>query len=827
MKKTAATDPNIVEQSVLSTDPSIGLSSEEVTLRLQRFGENRLAEDKNGVWKKLLSFFWGPIPWMIEVAAILSAVVQHWSDFTIIIVMLLLNAGVGFWQEFKADNAIAALKQRLAPTSRVLRDGKWDDLAAQELVPGDIIRIKLGDIIPADAKLLDGDYLRVDQSSLTGESLALDKKTGDEVYSGSVARQGQMTGIVSATGMGTYLGRTASLVQRAGKQSHFQRAVLRIGNFLILVTLGLIALIMTVALYRGDPFMETVLFALILAVAAIPVALPAVMSVTLAVGAEKLARMKAIVSRLVSIEELAGMDILCSDKTGTLTQNLLTVGTPVLIDAVDEHELMLASALASEKDSHDPIDAAVFKTLGDGGALAGYDMVNFRQFDPVRKRAEADIIHDGKTFSVAKGAPQAVLTLLCGDEASDIESVAQYSRVMAEINIMASHGYRALGVASSDDNGHWRFLGLLPLFDPPREDAASTIAELRTKGVDIRMITGDHEAIGREVAGQLGLGQNILPADAAFDRNNQPRDPMAIEQADGFARVFPEHKYAIVRQFQDRGHIVGMTGDGVNDAPALKQADIGIAVSNATDAARAAADLVLTAPGISVITSAVEESRRIFERMGSYATFRISETIRVLLFMTISILVFDFYPVTAVMIVLLALLNDFPIMMIAYDNADVAEKPVRWNMGNTLTMASLLGGIGVVSSFTLLWVSETWLHLPPEQVQTLVFLKLLVAGHLTIYLTRHKGFFWQKPYPGMKLFIATEITQIIGTLAAVYGWFVPPIGWYHALVVWGYALCWFVAAGFIKVWVYRLLTHRHQSHHTHLARVEGSLHQDR
>ncbi|MCC9621306.1 plasma-membrane proton-efflux P-type ATPase [Thalassospira sp. MA62] len=815
----APTDP-----SFLKTDPTTGLTGAEAEERRAQFGENRLEDHQTSIFKRLASFFWGPIPFMIEAAAILSAIVQHWSDFAIILVMLILNAGVGFWQEFKADNAISALKQRLSPSARTLRDRKWQDLAASDLVPGDIVRLKLGDIIPADVKLLSGDYLRVDQSALTGESLALDKKPGDEAYSGSIARQGQMDAIVTATGMNTYLGKTARLVQTAGKTSHFQRAVLRIGNFLILMTLGLIALIMVVALNRGDPWMETLLFALILAVAAIPVALPAVLSVTMAVGAEKLARMKAIVSRLVSIEEMAGMDILCSDKTGTLTQNRLTVGDPIILHAQGRDDLLTVAALASEADSHDPIDSAVWAALGAETLPDGYQITTFRQFDPVRKRAEADVTQNGQAFSVAKGAPQAILALVAGDDVGGVEKLDDYQAVQAAIDDMAARGYRALGIGRTNADGQWEFLGLLPLFDPPREDAKATIAELRNKGVDIRMITGDHEAIGREVAGQLGMGQNILPADAVFDQNNQPRDPASLENADGFARVFPEHKYAIVRQFQEQGHIVGMTGDGVNDAPALKQADIGIAVSNATDAARAAADLVLTAPGISVVTAAIEEARRIFERMGSYATFRISETVRVLLFMTISILVFDFYPVTAVMIVLLALLNDFPIMMIAYDNADVADHPVRWNMPDTLTMACLLGGIGVVSSFSLLWVSETWLHLPNPEVQTLVFLKLLVAGHLTIYLTRHKGYFWQKPYPNLKLFIATETTQIIGTLAAVYGWFVPPIGWYHALLVWGYALSWFVIAGFVKVWVWRLITHRDRRHQAHLGRIEGSLH---
>jgi H+-transporting ATPase len=796
-------------------DEAIGLTEAEAARRLAQFGENALAETHVGVLVKLVSYFWGPIPWMIEVAALLSAAVQRWADFAIIAVMLLLNAGVGFWQEFKADSAIAALKQRLALMARVLRDGRWRDVPARQLVPGDVVLINLGNIVPADVRLVDGGYLSVDQSALTGESLPVDKKVGDAAYSGSVAKLGEMKAVVSATGMNTYFGKTARLVQGAGTVSHFQRAVLRIGNFLILSTVGLVALILVVALFRGDPLVQTLLFAMILTVAAIPVALPAVLSVTMAVGAEHLARLKAIVSRLVAIEELAGVDVLCADKTGTLTQNRLTLGDPVVFQASDAEELLVAAALASRREGADAIDQAIFDRLGAPDPLAGYAVAEFRPFDPVRKRAEATIDCGGARIRVAKGAPQVILALAKGD-------AALAARANAAIDALAAKGYRTLGVARRDsDAAGWRFLGLLPLFDPPREDAAATIARARRMGVDIKMVTGDHQAIAREIAGQLELGRKILPADQAFGKAGEALDPAAVEAADGFAQVFPEHKYAIVKALQARNHIVGMTGDGVNDAPALKQADIGIAVSGATDAARAAADLVLTAPGLSVITTGIEEARRIFERMTSYALFRIAETIRVLLFMTLSILVFDFYPVTAVMIVLLALLNDFPIMMIAYDNAPVAERPVRWDMPMTLAISMLLGVLGVIASFVLFWIAERYFHLGRAVIQSVIFLKLLVAGHLTIYLTRNKGAIWQRPWPSWRLFAATEITQLVGTLAAVYGWFVTPIGWRFAALVWAYALVWFLINSGFKIVAYELLNHRGPRQAAHLARVEG------
>ncbi|MFO1102544.1 MAG: plasma-membrane proton-efflux P-type ATPase [Methylocystis sp.] len=812
MDPASRSDLNVTPQD-LATNPVEGLTRDEATRRLSRFGENRLAESREGLFSRLLRFFWGPIPWMIEIAAILSAVVRHWADLAIILLMLVVNAAVGFWQEFKADNAIALLKRRLALKARVLRDGQWTETPASQLVPGDIVKIALGAVIPADVRLIDGEYLSVDQAALTGESLPVDKKVGDVAYSGSIAKLGEMTALVTSTGMHTYFGRTARLVQQARTVSHFQRAVLKIGNFLILSTMGLVAVIVVVGLFRHDPLIKTAQFALILAVASIPVALPAVLSVTMAVGAEQLAKLKAIVSRLVAIEELAGMDILCSDKTGTLTKNELTLGDPQPAQGVDARELVLVAALASEREAPDAIDAAILAAAPED--MQRYRLKAFHPFDPVSKRTEAELTLDDAPIRVAKGAPQVIFSLC--EMPEDAKRVAS-----AEVDADAAKGFRTLGVARAEENGAWRFFGLLPLFDPPRDDSAQTIADTRAMGVDIKMVTGDHEAIAREIAGKLQLGQNIVVADKVFRGEAASVRLPAILAADGFARVFPEHKFAIVETLQKAGRIVGMTGDGVNDAPALKQADVGIAVSGATDAARAAADLVLTAPGLSVITTAIGEARRIFERMTSYAIYRIAETIRVLLFIAASILVFNFYPVTAVMVVLLALLNDIPIMMIAYDNAPVAEKPVRWDMARVLTIASVLGVYGVIASFGLFWIVRDYLMLPEPTVQALIFLKLLVSGHMTIYLTRNKGPIWERPWPSWKLVVPCEATQLIGTLVVVYGLFMEPTGWRLAALVWAYSLTIFLGASAVKLAAYRLMEHRLLEQARHLARVELS-----
>jgi H+-transporting ATPase len=540
--------------------------------------------------------------------------------------------------------------------------------------------------------------------------------------------------------------------------------------------------------------------------------MPTVLSVTMAVGARLLAKKQAIVSRLVAIEELAGVDILCADKTGTLTQNKLTLGDPFGVNKISAEQVILNGALASRAENNDTIDLAVLDGLKDKDALKEYTVTHFQPFDPVHKRTEATVKNkDDKTFKVSKGAPQVIIALAVSDEKTK-------ASIEKAVNEFAARGFRSLGVARADDDGKWQFLGVLPLFDPPREDAKATIATALDMGVKIKMVTGDALAIAKETAKKLDMGTNILDASSLGDskKNETSETSDSIENADGFAQVFPEHKYHIVDVLQKRGHIVGMTGDGVNDAPALKKADCGIAVSGATDSARAAAAIVLITPGLSVIIDAIKESRRIFQRMNSYAIYRIAETLRVLFFMTLAILVFNFYPLTAVMIVMLALLNDGAILSIAYDNVHYKNKPEAWYMRMVLSISTVLGFVGVISAFGLFYLAERVFHLDRPHIQTLMYLKLSVAGHLTIFLTRTRGSFWSIR-PAKALWVAVLGTQIIATLIAVYGVFMTPLGWGWAGFVWGYALLWFLVNDRVKLLAYWILDRKKNKSKTGLS----------
>lgn len=785
--------------SSLSTGKT-GINSQEAKNRIERYGYNEIEEKKINPLRKLIGYFWGPIPFMIEIAAVISAIISHWEDFWIIISLLLINGTVAFFQEHKADNAINLLKQKLAIRSRALRDGKWVELASKELVPGDVIRMRLGDIIPADAKLFDGEYLLADESALTGESLPVEKHVADVAYSGSIVQKGEMNALVVSTGMSTFFGKTAKLVEEARTKSHFQKALIKIGDYLIALAVGLVVLVFLVAMFRHESLLETLQFALVLMIASIPAALPAVLSVTMAVGATILAKKQALVSKLTAIEEMAGVDILCADKTGTLTKNDLSVAELVVFDNFTDSDLLMFATLASRIEDADHIDNAILtsaKALDILEKSKSYKQISFKPFDPVIKRVEAEIKSDsGEKFMVSKGAPQSILALVLNKNGIS-------PKVDENVRRLASKGYRSLGVARTNLQGIWEFVGIISLHDPPREDSKDTIKTAKTLGIDIKMITGDHIDIAKEIARELDLGTNIQDASQIIDKTDEEIQSV-VEQADGFAQVFPEHKYKIVGALQAKGHIVGMTGDGVNDAPALKKADVGIAVFGATDVAKSAAHIVLTQPGISVIIDAIQESRKIFQRMNNYAIYRISETIRVLFFLVSSIIAFSFYPITPLMIVLLAILNDVPIMTIAYDNVKISSSPERWNMKKILGIATGLGMIGVVSTFVLLYIGMNVFDLKTGPLQSLIYLKLSVAGHMLFFVARTRGHFWTVK-PALKLFLAIVTTQMIATIITAQGILVPAIGWHDALFVWGYALIWFLITDFAKGPIYKLL----------------------
>jgi len=864
-----------------------GLTQEEAQERLKKYGYNELNEKEESWIHRLFRRFWGPIPWMIEIAAILSAIAHRWEDFSVIMFMLLVNAFVDFYQESKALGAIAVLKKKLARKALVLRDSEWKNIDAKGIVPDDIIKVKIGDVVPADCTLLGGgDFLQVDQSALTGESLPINKQSGETLYGNAIIKQGEMIARVTATAKNTYFGKTVGLVAKAEKEEsgHFQKMVIKVGDYLIFMTIFLIAIIIWHGVSKGEPLLDLLIFALILTISAIPVAMPAVLTVTMALGARVLGTKEAIVTKLSAIEEAAGMDILCSDKTGTLTQNKMSLAEPYLVNNFTQDDLMLYAAFASKKENEDPIEKPIFDYIEAHKLTSEFvkeKMKKFVSFDPVHKKTEGVYDKGNCELIYTKGAPQVILEL-SDDKEFDKE------KAYKEVEDFASKGFRTLGIAFRKcEEDVYHFVGLIPLFDPPREDSKKAIAEANAKGVAVKMVTGDNIAVAKYIADILDIGQDIedikelkgestkeyvylseilsrsilktikteltqdeltqavtkivtevkkeLAAHPLQDGSVKKHESVIIkiiENSNGFAQVFPEDKYFIVEKLQKANHIVGMTGDGVNDAPALKKADCGIAVSGATDAARAAADIVLMAPGLRVIVDAIEQARIVFERMKSYVVYRIAETVRILIFMTLSIVIFDFYPITAIMIILLALLNDIPIMTIAYDNTKVEKKPVRWDMRGVFILSTWLGVAGVLSSFTIFYITMIYLKSHPDTamflpevpswvdmkddksflafVQTLFFVKLIIAGHYTIFNTRIADWFFKKPYPSWPLVTASLVTALGGTAMGLYSFgLLPRINWQWALFLWGYVTAWFIFNDVVKMAVIKYYRKRY------------------
>ncbi len=796
-----------------------GLSSGDVVKLQKRYGQNTIEEKFDSTLKRFFKKFVGPIPLMIEAALLLSFFAGRWEDFFIIALLLGVNVAIDFLQEQKAHKALDALKETLAPTAVVLRNGKLTKIAARDLVPTDTVKLSIGDIIPADAKIIEnGVELSIDQSQITGEALPVSKHKGDTLHAGSIIQRGGSYATVTAIGKDSAIGKNAALVARAEreKESHFQKAILNIGHFLIIFASILIVLVSTVLIMRGDSVIETVRFALVLAVASIPVALPAVLSVTMAIGAALLAKKGVIVSKFKSLEELAGVDVLCTDKTGTVTKNTLTVEQPQVYGDFDINTLFTYALLASEPERSTPVEHSIDtyaqkNTLGVG--IEEFELIKFEAFDPRVKTTSAHVRFKGIEYTIVMGATQVVREQISGGDlpSSFISAVEQF----------ASQGFKTIAVGVKQ-KGESTFtpVGIIPLLDPPREDSKTVIAYLRHMGLEIKMLTGDHTAIARYIAKLLDIGNKVVEGKQVqtfIDSEGTRDDIDIITKTNVFAEVAPEHKYHIVDVLQSNGYMVAMTGDGVNDAPALKKADIGIAVAGATPAARSAADLILLTNGLSVIKRALDYARMIFARMTSYATFRIAETIRIILFITLALLVFDYAPLSAVMIILLALLNDIPVMAIAYDNAPVQDTPMRWQLRETLFIAIVLGVTGVISSFGLFY----WLNVQGVSIaviQAILFLKLDVAGHSTLYLTRTgRKHFWERPYPSLKFFIPAFSSRIIGTVIVAFGIFMAQLSIQTIIYIWIYATIWFVINDYIKVWSYKLLDAWHVwrkcSHH--------------
>ena len=783
---------NIVKQN--------GLSAEEVKKQQKIYGRNEIIEKFDSPLIILLKKFYSPIPLMIEMVLILSAIIGKWEDFIIIAILLGINITVEFVQQQKAHMAIRELENMIKPESFVLRDGKFFAISVKELVPEDIVKLSIGDIVPADAVLFNEGYLLMDQSSITGESLPVKKVHGDVLHAGSVVQNGSALIRITATGKKSAIGRNAQLVAKAAhtKISHFEKAIFGISKFLIVISTALILIVLTVLMLRGTAITESMRFILVLAIASIPVALPTVLSVTMAIGAKALAKRKTIVAHMQAIEDLAGVDVLCVDKTGTVTKNEIAVISPKLYGDFTMDELLVYALLATDSGHKTPIENAVYKFACEYGAeknIASYHIKSFIPFDPTRKTTEAVIEKNNEIFTIIMGAPQVIMR--------EIKQEPVVNLFIKDNNDFAQKGYRSLAIAKKNQKGTF-IVGFLPLLDPPREDAKSIIKFIQKKGIEIKMITGDNTAIAKFIARLLSIGTHIIDS-VALEKIHCSNNHQSLSSIDVFAEATPSDKYYIVEKLQKDGHIVAMTGDGTNDAPALKKADVGIAVSGAMPVARFAADIILLDSGLSVIQDAIQYARMTFARMQSYATFRISETIRIIFFITLSILLFNYTPISAVMIILLALLNDIPVMSIAYDNAPVNDKPTRWRLSETLLVSVALGIMGVISSFGLLY----WLHINGYAIaiiQSIIFLKLDIAGHSTLYITRAgRKHFWQRPFPSWKFFIPAFGSRIVGILIVVYGFFMEPISWHVVLYIWIYAIIWFLLNDQIKIWTYKAI----------------------
>lgn len=785
-KPDIAAAPVSATLAALEVNPETGLTRAEVDARRKEHGYNEVAEQKTHSIRKFLGKFWGVSAWMLEIIIVLSAILGKYSDLAVVSALLVVNAVLGFMQEHRAAGVVETLRKRLQVTARVLREASWQVILARELVPGDIIRMRQGDIIPADVKLLSGE-LSIDESALTGESKDVDKAPADVLSSGSVVRRGEGNGVVILIGAQTYFGRTTELVQLARPKLHIEAVVAKVVRWLFVIVGALLSVVLVLSLIRHVPVLEMIPLMLVLLMSAVPVALPVMFTVSMAVGAKELANRGVLVTRLSATEDAATMDVLCVDKTGTITMNQLAVTGVIPLGPATESDVLLAAALASQESNQDPIDLAFLAVTKEHRVFdntAAVVPISFVPFDATNRRTEAVVEQNGQRQRVMKGAVRTVAEA-CGLKADEIAALE------ARVGESALKGYRTLAVARGTETGMPALLGLVTLYDPPRPDAEQLIATLRGLGVSVKMLTGDALAVAREIGQGAGLPniQRVADLKAASARaGNAAVDLLA--GVDGFAEVYPEDKYIVVRHLQAAGHVTGMTGDGVNDAPALRQAEVGIAVSTATDVAKGAASVVLTEPGLTNIVALVEQGRTIYQRILTWIINKISRTILKAAFVAIAFVVTGKFVVSAFTMLLLVFMTDFAKIALATDRVRPSNRPETWNIGGFITVSVVLGIAMVAEALLLLWIG--WSHFGlatnDSALYTFSFLTLLYMAVFSIVSARERRWFGVTR-PGKTLIAALAADALIGTaLTFVDMPGLMPLPWWQTLAIFAYAM---------------------------------------
>ena len=750
--------------ALIATDPGRGLTDQEAEFRRLRFGPNEVAEKARHPIREFLKKFWGLTAWMLESIIILSWVLRKFGDVAVVGALLVLNAIIGFLEERKSSRAVEELKAKLQIQARTLRGGAWRLVSARDLVPGDILRVRPGDFVPADMKILDG-MPSADQSALTGESMMVDKTSGDPLYAGSVVRRGEATGVVMRTGAATNYGQTTQLVQIAHPKLHMEEVVARLVKWLLLIIGGLLILTLGFSVLRGFPLLEILPLMLVLLLSAIPVALPVMFTVSLALGARDLARDNVLVTRLSATEDAATMDVLCVDKTGTLTLNELSVSRVIPLGSFTEEDVILIGALASQEANQDPLDLAFIRLARDralGGAA--YVQESFMPFDPQGRKTEARIRHGRESFRVMKGAVAAIAGE-CGLGPKELAVLE------ARLEDDSKAGAKTLAVARQDVGGPV-IVGLATLRDGLRPDSKELIHELQALGVSVKMLTGDALPIAREVARDLGIGTDVFPLSElkSLLATDRAAALSLMERGAGFAEVYPEDKFLIVQSLQAGRHIVGMTGDGVNDAPALKQAEVGIAVMSATDIAKASASVVLTSPGLSGIVTLVRNGRKIYQRINTWILNKIMRTILKTAFVVGVFLITGDFVVSAFAMVLLLLMTDFVKISLSTDRVRWSRSPDTWNIAGFVKVAAGLGVCMVLESLVVLWIGlMLWHWLPADpRVRTFSFAILLFSALTSLWVIRERRHFWSSS-PSRILWIAVLADAFVGILISYYG----------------------------------------------------------